>query len=428
VDFKLGRIKIRDIQFGDQTEIISGKLYINKKEMETKLKETNNVKYVKVEVARPGESVRIIPIKDIIEPRVKVSGKGGVFPGFESSIESVGEGQTNVLDGVAVISSGKIVNFQEGLIDMSGPAAKYVHFSQTMNIVLLIEPVDHLDKHAHEEAVRVTGLKAAAYIGEAGRNIEPDEMETYDISSINEKIMKYNHLPKVVYIPMVLSQGLLHDTYIYGLDAKGILPTLINPTEFMDGAVVSGNCAGPCHKNVTFLYQNNPIITELSKQHGKTICFIGVVITNENAMLKCKDRSSSYVTNICKILGVDGAIISEDGGGNPETDLMMNCRKLEASGIKTVLVTDEYAGRDGSSQGLADITPEADAVITNGNGNMLLKLPPMDKVLGYPEVVEIITGGFDGSLKEDGSIEVEIAALTSSCNEVGYGKLTTKMR
>ncbi|MDW7662258.1 MAG: glycine/sarcosine/betaine reductase component B subunit [Bacillota bacterium] len=428
MDFKLGRIKIKDIQFGVKTEIINSKLYINKEEMEKKLRENEAIKNVKVEIAKPGESIRIIPIKDIIEPRVKVNGNGGVFPGFESSVESVGEGQTNVLEGVAVISSGKIVNFQEGLIDMSGPAADYVHFSKTLNIVLLIEPVDYLDKHAHEEAVRVTGLKAAAYIGEAGRNIKPDEVETYDNSSLIEKVMRNMHLPKVVYIPMVLSQGLLHDTYIYGLDAKGILPTLINPAELMDGAVVSGNCAGPCHKNVTFLYQNNPIIEELSNLHGKTICFMGAIITNENAMLKCKDRSSSYVAKICKSLGIDGAIISEDGGGNPETDLMMNCRKLEASGIKTVLVTDEYAGRDGGSQGLADITPEADAVVTNGNGNMLLKLPPMDKVLGYPEVVEIITGGFEGSLKKDGSIEVEIAALTSSCNEVGFGRLTTKMR
>ena len=32
----------------------------------------------------------------------------------------------------------------------------------------------------------------------------------------------------------------------------------------------------------------------------------------------------------------------------------MNCKKIEAKGIKTVLVTDEYAGRDGTSQSLAD--------------------------------------------------------------------------
>lgn len=428
MSFKLGRIKIRDVQFGPQTKVESGVLYINKPEMEAILSDTDRIKEVKVELARPGESIRIIPVKDIIEPRVKVSGKGGVFPGFIAGVESVGEGQTNVLDGVAVINCGRLVNFQEGLIDMTGPAADYVHFAHTLNVVLLIEPVDGLGKHEHEAAERLVGLKAAAYLGEAGREIEPDEIEEYETLSLAENIIKYGHLPKIVYIMMVLSQGLMHDTYIYGLDAKSILPTLIKPTELMDGAVISGNCAGPCHKNITYLYQNNPIVKELCRRHGKEICFLGVIVTNESTMLKDKDRSSSYAAKLAGLLGAEGAIISEDGGGNPETDLMMNCRKLEQMGIKTVLVTDEYAGRDGGSQGLADVVPEADAIVTNGNGNMLLKLPPMDKVLGYLEVVEIITGGFTGSLKEDGSMEVELAAITSSCNEVGFGRLTCRTR
>ena len=63
---------------------------------------------------------------------------------------------------------------------------------------------------------------------------------------------------------------------------------------------------------------------------------------------------------------------------------MLNCKFHERKGIKTVLVTDEYCGRDGSSQGLADVTPEADAVVTNGNGNQFVTLPKMDKVIGKP--------------------------------------------
>lgn len=428
MSFKLGRIKVRDIQFGFQTKVENGVLFINKAEMESTLSDTEGIKEVKVELARPGESIRIIPVKDILEPIVKVSGKGGVFPGFTNSVESVGEGQTNVLDGVAVVNCGRLVNFQEGLIDMTGLGADYSHFSHTLNVVLLIEPVEGLDKHKHEMAERLVGLKAATYLGEAGREVEPDEIEEYETPSLAENIAKYGHLPKIVYVMMVISQGLMHDTYIYGLNAKGILPTLIKPTELMDGAVISGNCAGPCHKNITYLYQNNPIVKGLCRRHGKDICFLGVIVTNESTMLKFKERSSSYAAKLAKWLGADGVIISEDGGGNPETDLMMNCRKMEQMGIKTVLVTDEYAGRDGGSQGLADVVPEADAMVTNGNGNMLIKLPPMKKVLGYPEIVAIITGGSSDSLKDDGSMEVEIAAITSSCNEVGFGRLTCRQR
>ena len=35
-------------------------------------------KTVTFDIAKPGESVRITPVKDVIEPRVKVEGKAGI--------------------------------------------------------------------------------------------------------------------------------------------------------------------------------------------------------------------------------------------------------------------------------------------------------------------------------------------------------------
>ena len=117
-------------------------------------------------------------------------------------------------------------------------------------------------------------------------------------------------------------------------------------------------------------------------------------------------------------------ILSEDGGGNPEVDLMLTTRLLERSGIKTVIVTDEYAGSDGASAGLADVTPEADAVVTNGNGNQRVTLPPLS-VIGDIRTVERITGGHAGGLHDDGSIDMEIAGIMGSTNELGAESLTT---
>ena len=84
------------------------------------------------DIAKPGESVRITPVKDVIEPRVKVEGSGGVFPGVISKVETVGSGKTHVLRGMAVVTAGKIVGFQEGIIDMSGPGAEYTPFSNAL--------------------------------------------------------------------------------------------------------------------------------------------------------------------------------------------------------------------------------------------------------------------------------------------------------
>lgn len=171
---------------------------------------------------------------------------------------------------------------------------------------------------------------------------------------------------------------------------------------------------------------NHPIIEDLYERHGKDYNFLGCIVTNENVYLADKERSSNYTAKLVELLGADAAIISEEGFGNPDADLVMNCNKIEAKGIKTVLVTDEYAGRDGSSQSLADSTPKGDAVVTGGNANELINLPAMKKVIGYPKVADVIAGGFSGSLHDDGSITAELQVITGSTSEVGFGYLSVK--
>ena len=423
---ELGHVLINDVQFGNETKIEKGVLYVNKEELIDLIKEDEHLKEVDVDIAKPGESVRITPVKDVVEPRVKVDGPGGVFPGLLSKVDVVGSGKTNVLKGCTVMTTGKIVGFQEGIVDMTGPGADYTPFSKTINLVLRCEPIDGLKQHDHEKAVRFAGFKAAAYLAEAAKELTPDKVEVYEVDSYLESINKYPDLPKVGYVQMLQTQGLLHDTYVYGVDAKQIVPTIMYPTEIMDGAIVSGNCVSACDKNTTYHQMNNPVIHDLLKVHGKELNFVGVIITNENVYLADKERSSNWTAKLAEYLGLDGVIISQEGFGNPDTDLIMNCKKIEQKGIKTVIITDEYAGRDGASQSLADADPLANAVVTGGNANEVIELPPMDKIIGHINFVDIIAGGFDGSLHEDGSITVELQAITGATNEVGFNKMSAK--
>ena len=140
---------------------------------------------------------------------------------------------------------------------------------------------------------------------------------------------------------MLQSQGLLHDTYVYGVDAKKTLPTILSPTEIMDGAIVSGNCVSACDKNPTYVHENNPVVHDLFEEHGKTLNFVCQIITNENVYLADKERSSDWTAKLCKMLDLDGVIVSQEGFGNPDTDLIMNCKKIEAEGIKTVIIPKE---------------------------------------------------------------------------------------
>ena len=423
---ELGQVLIKDVKFGDSTVLENGVLSINKEELISLIMEDEHIASVSVDIAKPGESVRITPVKDVVEPRVKVEGPGGVFPGILSKVDVVGSGKTNVLKGCAVMTTGKIVGFQEGIVDMTGPGAEYTPFSKTINVVMNCEPVEGLKQHDHEKALRFAGFKAAAYLAETAKKITPDTVEVFEVDAFVDGMKKYPNLPRIGYVQMLQTQGLLHDTYVYGVDAKQIVPTIMYPTEIMDGAIVSGNCVSACDKNTTYHHLNNPVVHDMMKVHGKEINFAGVIITNENVYLADKERSSNWTAKLAEFLNLDGVIISQEGFGNPDTDLIMNCKKIEAKNIKTVIITDEYAGRDGASQSLADADKAADAVVTGGNANEVIVLPKMDKVIGTLAYTDIIAGGFDGSLAADGTITVEIQAITGATNEIGFNKMSAR--
>jgi len=421
VKLELGIIPIEDMKFASKTSVNGKTLEINKDEVIALIKEDPLVVSVELDIAKPGESVRIIPVKDVLEPRCKVSGTGKIFPGFFTGEEAtVGEGRTHVLKGAAVVTTGTVVGFQEGIIDMTGPGAEYTPFSKTYNLVVNCKVQDDVTRAIKEKTLRLMGLKVARYLGEAGRDVKPATVETYETKPFVEQAAQYPNLPKVGYIYMLQSQGLLHDTYYYGVDVKQILPTIMYPTEAFDGAITSGNCVSACDKNPTYVHQNSPIIHELYARHGKDINFMGVVITNENVTLADKERSSYLACKLAKQLGCDAVVISEEGFGNPDADLIMNCRKSTDLGMKTVLVTDEYAGQDGASQSLADSHPSADAVVSNSNANAVIVLPPMNKIIGDAKQANVIAGGWDGSLHADGTIEAELQVITGATNELGF--------
>ncbi len=423
---ELGKIFIKDIRFAEKTALQDGVLSVSKDDLREVALSEEKIKTVSFDIAKPGESVRITPVKDVIEPRIKVEGRGGVFPGVISGVDTVGSGKTYCLKGMAVVTAGPIVGFQEGVIDMSGPGADYTPFSKTLNLVVLCEPVEGTEAHDYERAVRMVGLKIATHLAELSKELSPDETQTYETLDLLEGMKAYPDLPRVAYVQMLQSQGLLHDTYVYGVDAKKILPTILYPTEDMDGAILSGNCVSACDKNPTYVHENNPVIEELFKQHGKTINFVAHVITNENVYLADKERSSNQTAKLCKMLHLDGVIVSEEGFGNPDTDLIMNCKKIEAEGIKTVLITDEYAGRDGKSQSLADADKAADALVTAGNANQVVVLPKLDKLIGTLDYITKIAGANADTLREDGSLEVELQVITGATSEVGFNKLSAR--
>ena len=187
MNLELRKVHISDVCFDDECKIQDGCLYVNSKKLEDIAMQDSRIKSVNFDLARPGESVRIVPVKDVIEPRAKLEG-GEAFPGlFKEDMSEVGGGITYALSGCALTTTGPIVGFQEGVIDMMGPGAQYTIYSQINHIVMVIEKKDYVDQHDHEEVVRMAGIRVAEYLGTLGFDYSEYESEFYEWGTIGEK-------------------------------------------------------------------------------------------------------------------------------------------------------------------------------------------------------------------------------------------------
>lgn len=401
----IGSFRINTLCMGRQTKLSAGTLMLDGEAMRKFLLASDDrLREVRVSLALPGESTRIICVKDVLRPWCKMDDRGS------------GMGTLHVLENVAVITCGQIVGYQEGIIDMSGLGADYSPFAKTLNVVLEVDVKEGTEPHQHEEVLRGLGLAAAEYLGETTRLHSP---ETIRCDPVDLPVTADDSLPRVAYMYMLLSQGLLHDSYVLGMDAKKGLPRILSPAKLLDNSIVSGNCVSACDKNTTYHHQTNPILSELLARHGRDLNFVGVVLTNEPVRLEEKRASAERAVELALSFNPDGVVISKEGFGNPDADQMMLIRGLEHAGIKTCGLTDEYPGPDGLSQSLADVTPEADAMVSTGNANERIVLPPMACILGPIKDLSKLAGAYPQSLLKDGSLEIELQALVGATNQLG---------
>lgn len=411
---ELCRFRVRDAVFGASTGLKQGTLYINKEELIGFINRDSLFESVDVEIARPGEPVRVVHVMDAVEPRLKAAGGDSAFPGVLGRMEIAGSGRTNVLDGVAVLQTGQRQGIQEGIVDMSGPGAGSSIFSRTVNVVLLCSPPPGANNVEFDRAARMAALEAAEYLAGATRGLEPDEVSEYEIDPAGALS---RGLPRVAYIYHLQSQGVLRDTFVYGENARALLPTVLHPNEVLDGAIVSSNYIIACQKNPTYLHQNNPVVRELYRRHGKEIYFAGVIIANEHSTLREKERSAKFAAKLAAQLGAQGVIVTQEGGGHADTDLMLCGIECEKLGIKTVIMANEIAGVNGDLPSLVDSAAVADAVVSTGNNDEMVDLPPVERVVGGNEIAGV-------NARPEEGLAIALSRIYASTNQLGASRLT----
>ena len=433
---EIGNFQVKRLAFAERTEYRDGVLSINKEEALAWIRQDERITEADLAFACPGDAIRICPVKEAIEPRVRLDGKC-VFPGYTGPLHPAGEGTLHALKNMSVLAVGKHWGgFQDGLIDMSGEGAKYTYFSTLHNVVLIADTNEEEERYEQQKtnaALRLAGHRLAEYLGQCVKGLEPEEKEVFDLPALLDR-PGMDALPKVAYVMQVQSQmeqpG--YNTLAYGWDTNHMLPTLLHPNEIFDGALVSGSFMPCSSKWSTYDLQNCPNLKALIREHGKRINLVGVVLSNLNTALDQKERSAQCMTQLLKTLGADAAVVAEEGYGNPDADFVGCIAALESAGIQTVGITNECTGRDGRSQPLVTLDQRLDAIVSCGNVSELIELPPMPTVLGELEALgrDGLSGGWANdeklgpSVRADGSIIMENNAMFCGDQVCGWSKKT----
>lgn len=436
---EIGNFYVKDVVFGNETMFKDGILTINKQEAMDYILEDEHITELDLVIAKPGDNTRIVPVKEAVEPRIRPDGRP-VFPGVTGELKSAGSGVVHALKGCSVLGVGMHYgSFGDGLVDMGGEGAKYTLYSQLINVCLVAdtdEVEERFEQQKKNTAIRIGSHRLAEYLGNAVKDLQPEETEVYELDPVIKRAEEVSKLPSVVLVmqPQSQMEELGYNDLVYGWDMNKYVPTFMHPNEVLDGALISGSFMPSSSKWSTYDFQNFPTIKELYKEHGKSLNFLGIIMSNLNVSLEQKNRSAIFVAQMAKSLGADGAIVTEEGYGNPDADYILCLAALEDVGVKTVGISNECTGRDGASQPLVTLDVKANALVSTGNVSQLIELPPADLVIGELAALarDGLSGGWAGdellgpSVREDGSIIMENNAMFCGDRIAGWSTKTMK--
>ena len=392
----LADFPVKEILLGRRLHYQGGALEVDQRALLDLVLEDRRIEDVSLAVVHPGEKVRVTGIRDIVEPRVKVGCQAQMFPGTLNPVEQVGDGTTHRLSGMAVMATAAyegtaragLAVQRSALLDMWGPGASASRFSSLIGLVLVMrleEALADLDAH---QAIQGAELKVAQRLAEATIGQEAEGTEVFDLSESRQD------LPGIV-----LLQGCLTDSHnvhsgvsYYGLPIRDSLATFLHPNELLDGAITVTATRAVGHFPITWDWQNHPLALGLCRQHGKRFNFLGVILERiQFDTFLGKEVAAHSASQLAATLGADGALVAWIGSGNAFVELMLTIRACERRGIKTVLITYEFGGKDGVDSPLLYYLPQADAVVSSGSRDRWLDLPEPERVVGPYQEFSILT-------------------------------------
>jgi glycine reductase len=393
---ELADYPVKEIRLGRTFEYRAGTLTIDQPALEEIILRDGRIAEASLAVTCPGDQVRITGIRDIVEPRVKASGNGQVFPGILGPVEAVGTGRTHRLSGMAVIATAAYEGTvraglgvqRSALLDMWGTGAAASKFGGLLHLILIMKLRDGLSELDAHTAIQTAEFQVARLLAETTIGIAAANIDVFDLSQ------RHADLPNVV-----LVQGCLTDDHhvhsgvsYYGLPIRESLSTVIHPNELLDGAMAVNTTRGIGYFPITWDWQNHPLALGLCRDHGQRLNFLGMILQRiRYETFHGKEVIAQNAAQLAATLGAQGAVVTWLGSGNAFVDVMLTVRACERRGIATVLVTYEYGGKDGVDSPLLFYVPEADAVVSTGSRDRWLELPEAQRLIGPYDRVQILS-------------------------------------
>ena len=382
MQLKVNSFPVSAIRFGQQSSYDNGVLTLCQEACRALLLKDKNLQDVALDVVLPGEKTRILHILDAVIPTADM-GNANCFPGFLGTPSTAGNGEMHRLEDMFLVTCGRfktsdeILRTREAIVDMWGENAKLSPFSESKCLVLTLEMAPDVPLGEADLSARIAELKLAEYLATLTKDCMPAATAEYGHWE------KTEGLPTVCLILQLASIGTLFDTYFYGRSVEGIAPTLIDINELMAGAVVSGEYFYGGQRQPTCHYQDNPIIKAMLARHGKTLSFGGVILTRGYYNTDVdKRRAASHCARLAEGLGADGVIIHAESGGNSHVDAMLTVQCCERQGIATAVILAEMGDVNSDELSLVDFVPEATAIVSAGNRELLIRIEECSKAVG----------------------------------------------
>lgn len=371
-------VDIKDVVFDDKSFVEDHILHVCKQELIDCLADYRFSDF-NIDIAHPGDSVRLSNVGDIVQPQFKLDGRP-TFPGVVDDIGIIGEGRTLFLRGVAVTEVLEMPVSIGQFYDMTGPALEHVEkgIAESIHVALDITPAEGVSKNDYFDAMCTASKKAAKFLAEIAKDCQPDEEEVFTLEGRDAE-----GLPRVAYVFQIFCHAPETDSMYYGGDGAKMIPIIFDPNEVLDGALTCRNYYQTNNADPTYIYQNHPLLIDLMKRHGKDINFVGVIMSNTPHEVSDKKRNAMMCASLAKYyLKADGVIISKEGGGHPQIDTALICDNCEEMGLPTVLVLREFlSATNASDEECIFSTSNANAMVSTCCRQKIL-FPKLDKVIG----------------------------------------------